>query len=300
MRKSIVLLITLALIIAISSFIAIGLDIVDKAAKDVEKKHFLMQTDVFVNNITSILAKKTGDINSSDGLDLLFSLPIDIKSDEINAHIEFNSAAYGINPNNFIKIEHNKRVFNPEYILLFDRILQSENVQNKELFIAMIEDTLDKDLDERIPGSEIALYDKRFAQGSIENYKKFQMIIDHYVLVSEDPNIYKIPWRDILNFYSKKIDFNYISPILLKYIVPFLDNETIKKMTTDKEDIYREWKDIHIADEYKRELKKYNITFYVPVIEGKLTIEQGSYKSFARFIYDIQKKRVLDIGYKIF
>ena len=300
MRKSIVLLITLALIIAISSFIAIGLDIVDKAAKDVEKKHFLMQTDVFVNNITSILAKKTGDINSSDGLDLLFSLPIDIKSDEINAHIEFNSAAYGINPNNFIKIEHNKRVFNPEYILLFDRILQSENVQNKELFIAMIEDTLDKDLDERIPGSEIALYDKRFAQGSIENYKKFQMIIDHYVLVSEDPNIYKIPWRDILNFYSKKIDFNYISPILLKYMVPFLDNETIKKMTTDKEDIYREWKDIHIADEYKRELKKYNITFYVPVIEGKLTIKQGSYKSFARFIYDIQKKRVLDIGYKIF
>ena len=300
MRKSIVLLITLALIVAISSLIAVGLHIVDDAAKKVEEKHFLIQTDTFVKNIASILAQKTGDINSSDGLDLLFSLPIDLKTDEISAHIAFASAATGLNPNNFIKIEHNKTRLNPDYILLFDRILQSENVQNKELFIAMIEDTLDRDLQERIPGSEIALYDKRFAQGAIENYKKFQMIIDHYVLLSEDPNIYRVPWRKILSFYSKKIDFNYISPLLLKYMVPFFDDETIKRLTTGKKMVFSNWKDLNIAKEYKDELKKYNIAFYVPIIEGKLTIKQGGRKSFARFIYDIQKKRIKDIAYKIF
>jgi len=99
---------------------------------------------------------------------------------------------------------------------------------------------------------------------------------------------------------SLKIDFNYISPLLLKYMVPFFDDETIKRLTTGKKMVFGDWKDLTIAKEYKDELKKYNIAFYVPIIEGKLTIKQGDRESFARFIYDIQKKRIIDIAYKIF
>ena len=299
MRQSIVLLITLALIVAISSLIAISLNIIDSAVKETQKKHSLIQTSIFVDNITKILAKKSGDINSTDGLDLLISLPIELDTKEIKASIEFDSAAKGLNPNNFLIKKNNKTTINPDYVLLFDRILQSKNVQNKELFIAMIEDTLDNDLEERIPGSEITLYDKRFAQGSIENYKKFAMIIDHYVRLSEDPNIYKIPWKKILSFYSKSIDFNYIEPELLSYILPYLDSETIINLTTKKKNIFHNWKDLPLASEYKKILKKYHISFYAPVVEGKLTIEQAGEQSFARFIYDIKEKKVKDIAYKI-
>ncbi len=299
MRKSITLLITLALIVAISSLIAIGLHIVDTASTQVQRKHNLVQTTTFVQNIAQILKKKSGDINSSEGLELLISLPIDLESNEIEAHISFDSAAKGINPNNFLKIEQNRTVFNPEYILLFDRILQSANVQSKELFLAMIEDTLDKDLDERIPGSELALYNKRFAQGSIENFKKFWMLVEHYVLLTADPNIYTIPWKKILGFYSKKIDFNYISPILLGYMLPYVDAETIKKLTIAKQANFGDWKDLPLAKEDKDRLKKYDISFFVPVVEGNLSIKQGDQKSFARFVYDIKQKKVMDIGFKI-
>ena len=299
MRKSITLLITLALIVAISSLIAIGLHIVNTASTQVQHKHNLVQTATFAQNIAQILKKKSGDINSSEGLELLISLPIDLKSDEIEAHIFFDSAAKGINPNNFLKTDHNKTFFNPDYILLFDRILQSANVQSKELFLAMIEDTLDKDLDERIPGSEIALYDKRFAQGSIENFKKFWMLVKHYVLLTADPNIYTIPWKEILGFYSKKIDFNYISPILLRYMLPYVDAEEIKKLTTAKQANFGDWKDLPLAKEDKDRLKKYDISFFVPVVEGNLSIKQADQKSFARFVYDIKQKKVVDIGFKI-
>jgi len=177
--------------------------------------------------------------------------------------------------------------------------LQSANVQSKELFLAMIEDTLDKDLDERIPGSEIALYDKRFAQESIENFKKFWMLIKHYVLLTADPNIYTIPWKDILGLYSKKIDFNYISPILLGYMLPYVDAEEIKKLTIAKPANFSDWKDLPLAKEDKDRLKKYDISFFVPVVEGNLSIKQGDQKSFARFVYDIKQKKVVDIGFKI-
>ncbi len=299
MKKSITLLITLALIVAISSLIAIGLHIVQNASKEVQQKKSLIQTAAFVHDIAKILKEKSGDINSSDGLELLMSLPIDLTSDEIEAHISFDSAAKGVNPNNFFKKERNKTVLNYDYILLFDRILQTNNVQNKELFLALIEDSLDKDLDERIPGSEIALYDKRFAQGSIENYRKFMMLVDHYVLLTEDPNIYTIPWKEILGFYSKRIDFNYISPKLLSYMLPYLDIESLKKLTTDKKMNYGDWKDLPLAKEYKDELKKYNIAFFVPVVQGDLSIKQGHDRSFSRFVYDIKEKKVVDIGYKI-
>ena len=299
MKKSIVLLITLALIVAISALIAVGLMKVDEGAKSVEKKHFLIQTLTFTQNAVDILGKKRGDINSSDGFEMLLLTPIELKSKEISLNLAFDSAAKGINPNNFLKKVQNKFTINPDYVLLFDRILQSENVQNKELFLAMIEDTLDKDLDERIPGSEIALYDKRFAQGSIENFKKFMQIIDHYVRLSEDGNIYKIPWREILSFHAKKIDFNYISPKLLHYMLPYLDSEGIKKVTTAKKINYTDWKDLPLAKEYKDTLKRYDISFFVPILEANMSVKQADRTGFAHFVYDINQKKVLDIAYKI-
>jgi len=300
LKKSIVLLITLALIIAIAALIAVGLHVVDNTTKEVDKKQTFIQTKIFIDNITRILQEKRGDINSTDGLNLLFSLPIDLQTSNISAHIEFESAAKGLNPNNFIKKEQKKIVIDPDYVLLFDRILQVANVADPDLFIAMIEDTLDKDLAERIPGSEIALYDKRFAQGSIENYNKFKVIVDRYVRITKDPNIYKIPWRDILSFYSKKIDFNHISPELLRYMLPSLDEESIKRVTKNKKEVFTNWKDVDLPNAYKKELQRFAIGFYVPIVQGRLSIKYGTSRGFATFIYDIQKQRILAVEYKIF
>lgn len=296
MKKSIVLLITLALIVAIASLIYIGLDRVDSSAKIVEKKHAFLQTTSMINDIKKILEQKKGDINSTDGLDLLFSMPIDLKAESMAVHVEFSSAATGINPNNFIKIVRHKPHLNPDYILLFDRILQDANVQSKELFLAMIEDTLDKDLEERFPGSEIALYDKRFAQGSIENFEKFQKIVKHYIALTQDGNINKIPWRKILGFYSKKIDFNYIDSLLLHYMLPSLSKEALQKLTIDKEEIFADMKELHLPKEEKEELKKYNIAFYVPTIRIDLQIEQGAGRNLSHFVYDLERKKVEDIA----
>ncbi|SMC10185.1 hypothetical protein [Nitratiruptor tergarcus] len=296
MKKSIVLLITLALIVAISSLIYIGFELVDKSAKTVEGKHNFLQSVSMINDIKKILEQNKKDINSTDGLDLLFSMPIDLKAENITVHVEFSSAATGINPNNFVKTVNKKQLINSHYILLFDRILQNANVLNKELFLAMIEDTLDKDLEERFPGSEIALYDRRFAQGSIENFQKFQKIIEHYITLTQDGNINKIPWVKILGFFSKKIDFNYINPILLHYMLPFLDKEALQKLTTDKEGVFTKMKELHLSKEDKEELKKYDIAFYVPVIKVDLEIEERSNKSFAHFIYDLTTAKVKDIA----
>lgn len=294
------MLITLALIVAISALVYIGLGVVNKASKEVEDKHFLVQTDIFVNSVIDVLKSRESDINSSEGFELLLNLPIDLISEEVRAHIEFDSAAKGLNPNNFIKVVNKKEKINPDYVLLFDRILQSADVLNKELFIAMIEDTLDKDLEERIPGSEIALYDKRFLQGKIENFKKFEMIMEHYMKLTQDGSIKKIGWRDILGFYSKKIDVNYISPLLVRYIIPYADDELIKKVFVDRVVLYKSVDELNLPKEERDELKKFNISGFVPVVKADVNIEQGNTKSSATFVFNIKKKKVLDIEERLF
>lgn len=300
MRKSIVLLITLALIVAISSLIYVGFEILEQGSKETEKKRTLIQSTLFFSRLIEILKQREGDINSSEGMETLILLPIELKNEEVEIRVEFDSAAKGINPNNFLKKEANKSVIDPNYVLLFDRILQTYNVQNKDLFIAMIEDTLDKDLDERIPGSELALYDKRFAQGSIENERKFQILVDSYVRMTEDGNIKKVPWDDLLSFYAKRIDINYISPKLLRFILPYLDEEAIRKLTNERDRLYEKIEDMHLAKEDRDELKKYDVSSFVPVIFGELKMELGDRKGRVRFVYDIKQKKVLNIEEKIF
>ena len=293
LRGSIVLLITLALIAAISSMIAIGMGFLDRSEGEIEKKHAFIQTIAFTQDTVSILNKKAKEINSSDALDLLVMTPIELKTDEMELAITFDSAAKGINPNNLIKIVNKKKRINADYVLLFDRILQNANVQNKELFLAMLEDSLDDDLNERLPGSEIALYDRRFAQGRIESLQKFMMIVDHYVKTTEDSAIYAIPWKRILSFYAKDIDFNYIDPYLLRQMLPFLDEEQMRKFHAGG---FEKFEDLHLPREDIDELKRYNVTFFVPVIEVNMTAKGQGRSS---FIYNIEKRKVLDIGYRI-
>ena len=296
LKKSIVLLITLALIVSLASFIAIGLHYVQQAQIQITSRQSFLQSLVFASSIENILAKYAKDINGSDELSLLFDLPIDIKSQEVSAHIEFTPVATGLNPNNMIKKVGKKIIFDANYILLFDKILQDANVLNKELFLALLEDSLDNDYEERIPGSEIGLYNKRFAQGRIENFQKFSLLLDRYVLLTKDENIYKIPWKEILSFNSQEIDFNYISPKLLYYMLPFSDNETVAKLTTQKNDILKGWSDLHLPQEIVKELKKYHISFFVPIVEVQLS--GSAIKGVTQIVYDIKKKKVVDIAFK--
>jgi len=292
------LLITLALIIAISALIATGLTYIDKLSTDTKKKHMALQNFVFIQNAADILAKKKKMFSSASGLEMLFLLPIELKAKDLSLQLSFTSTATGLNPNNLIKKERKKLKLNPDYILLFDRILQTYDVQNKELFLALLEDTLDPDLEERIPGSEMALYNRRFAQGKIENYQKFRMLLDRYVLLTEDINIYTIPWKKLLSFYSTKIDFNYIEPDLLRYMLPYIDQQTIQRLTTAKESVFTKWKELGLPKEDIDELKKFNIAFYVPVIRGELRFREGGEATKASFVYDIDKKKVVDIEYQ--
>lgn len=297
LKKSIVLLITLALIVSLAVSIAVGLHYVQQAQTQITSRQSLLQSFVFAHSIENILARFAQDINGSDELSLLFDLPIDIKSQEVNAHIEFAPVATGLNPNNIVKkVVDKKIIFDANYILLLDKILQDANVLNKELFLAILEDSFDGDYEERIPGSEIGLYNKRFAQGRIESFQKFSLLVDRYVLLTKDENIYKIPWKEILSFNSQTIDFNYISPKLLYYMLPFSDNETVARLTTQKSDVFQGWSDLHLSQEIVKELKKYHISFFVPIVEVRLS--GSAIEGVTQIVYDIKKKKVIDIAFK--
>jgi len=283
-----------------ASLLYVGLEMAERASQGLERRHFLIQSHTLLQNVLEILDRKQGEINSSEGLEMLIDLPIELESEEIDLSISFDSAAKGVNPNNFLKKGKKRTIIDSDFVLLFDRILQTYNVQNKELFIALIEDTLDKDLDERIPGSELALTNRRFAQGAIENRAKFDMLIEAYIRLTEDPNILSVPWEEILSFYAPQIDLNYISPTLLRLILPYLDEGSVKRLTVGRKRLYKGLKDLPLAKEDREELKKYRVSPFVPVVVAKIGIRRGEWEGEIDLVYDIAEKRVLNIEEKIF
>jgi len=292
---------TLALVVALTSLLYLGFEMSEAASRRVEEKHLLLQRDLLLANVIQILQRKRKELNSSQGLEMLVELPLELEAEGIAVELTFDSAAKGINPNNFVmKDDRNRTIINPDFVLLFDRILQTYDVENKELFIAMIEDTLDPDLNERIPGSELALSNRRFAQGAIEGRAKFHMLIQRYIELTQDPKILAVPWDKILSFHAPKIDLNHIEPTLLRLILPYLGEETIQQITTGKAKLYGSLKELPLAKEDRAELKKYGVVPFVPILQGDLVVREGKRRGEVKFIYDLAEQRVLEIEEKIF
>jgi hypothetical protein len=58
--------------------------------------------------------------------------------------------------------------------------------------------------------------------------------------------------------------------------------------------------DMLLAKEDRKELKKYGVSSFVPVVSGELNVKLGDRKGFVRFVYDIRQSKVLHIEEKIF
>jgi len=295
MRSSIVLLITLVLIVALAALIAIALDVVQNTSQTVEKKKALIQKTLLAQNIVKMLNKSSVKIETPTDLQQFLALPYYLKTDEIEITITFDSAAKGLNPNLLMQKRGNRDSVNTELLFLFDKILLYYNVANKELFLAMIEDTLDSDLNERMPGSELSLYDRRFAQGRIENKKKFQMLIDAYVKLTEDGNIKKVPWEKLVSFYNHAIDINYISAELLAVMLSYADEASLKNFLGSR-GVYSSIDNLPLPKEERLKLKKYGVTTFVPIVQGHLCMKRPKHDECVRFVYNLAEKKVLDIA----
>lgn len=298
-RRGIALLITIAFITAIAALIAVAGGILNQGFAGASRKAFLVQSDVLLSDIQTLLRQNTADMNDSTALDVLLSLPLFFgdKQAGVMTDLTFASDASCVNVNLLLETEtatdnNASPTMRTAYTAYFERILQFYSVADAELLLAMIADTIDGDLDERLPGSEIALEEPDFSQGRIYDLHHFRQILAAYKRQTRDYNVDTVPWRMLIGFRNSGIDFNHITAQTLHFIAPDLDESVVAELTTDRVDVYDNFDGLSLDDETVKTLEGFNVAFYNPQIVGSFHVFGDKQKVSYTFAYDLSTQKV--------
>ena len=300
-RRGIALLITIAFITAIAALIAVAGGILNQGFSGASRKAFLVQSNVILSDIQTLLRQNTKDINDSTALDVLLSLPLFFGDEKtgVMSDLSFASDASCVNVNLLVEkgtgtmTDANTPLpIRTAYETYLARILQFYNVADPELLISMIADTIDDDLDERLPGSEIALKEPDFSQGRVYNLHHFRQILAAYERQTLDFNVDTVPWNALIGFRDGGIDFNHITADALHFIVPDLDESVVTELTTDRVDVYEEFDGLPLDSATVKTLEEFDVTFYSPHIVSSFHVLGNKQKVSYTFAYDLSTQKV--------
>jgi hypothetical protein len=298
LKKGIALLITVTLVATITALIAVSAGILDNSFKRISNKKFLLQSNLVLVNVIDLLKQNSSDINDSMMLDIFLSMPLafENKEQDIMVDITFESDATQLNINHYIPENNttNPQVSQPIENYL-DYILTIYNVSDKILLLSMIADTIDMDDEERTSGSEIALENPFFAQGTIYNRDHFFAILDAYKRNTLDYTVNEIPWGKLIGFRGNEIDFNHISPDALSIMLPNVDPSVILNYTEGRLDTYDSFDALGIDAETQKSLEELHLTFFSPDIEAHVNIRHAGERSRMRFSYNLSTQEVSHI-----
>jgi len=204
-RNAIALMLTLFMLIAMSGALSITLALFQKNFKVHGQNKFRSQSAILIVDGVNLMYSLVKDIQDSpEAFDLLLQsaqeLPLRIGNIEMVLRVHPHNARFNLNLYNREK----------HYEKLYAYLLEYE-VQRPSYILEMIEDTLDADNEEQQYGSERVLYDPFFVQGRLTDFNQFNKLLDAYAMETKDVNIYKVPWRDWVDFSSAFIDESYMT-----------------------------------------------------------------------------------------
>jgi hypothetical protein len=295
-RRGIALLITIAFITAIAALIAIAGGILQQGFDSARHKGFLIQSNVMLSNIYTLLHQNTAEVKDADTLDILLNMPLFFsnKQSGISAGMTFTSDADTVNINRLLSSSAPKADGLPiplrgDYENYLDRILAYYNVSDPFLLISLIADTLDKDTNERVTGSEIALEDPDFTQGHIYNLHQFRRILAVYERETRDFSVEKVPWNKLIGFRNDDIDFNHVTPETLRFMLPGLAPSLLTRMTTGRVRTYAKFEELPLSPVDIKVLQAFNVNFYDPAVQVNMSLFGDKQKVSYTFVYNLSK-----------
>jgi len=220
MRKGVALLITLSVLSAMLSLIAVAFAYLDSARQKALKKSALIQGDILYDDLSTALKKNIGKKPSLDMLKQFYAVPLSLST----KNGEFGMTFYCEPESNKIpfawlaKKSQNEQHYNIAK-KIFDALTASAEVKSptrlEELIISQL-----MGQDNKIYGVDSILRAKK----GIMTWQKLYDILLDYRFKEDDDSVFSIKWDRYFSFEetsqnSKKIDGEFISPELLAIIL---------------------------------------------------------------------------------
>ena len=292
MRRGVVLFITLAILLMLSTVVMLFLKEGSQIKKSVRENIAVIQTNLLLNDMSGFLKKQTF---SQEDLFYGSEIPVTLDLGQVSGSISLTSAQNRININRFIEsVLHDQQA-----LISFLDWLDTLKLKNQPLLISILLDSYDKDRYERMNGSEIVLERPWFQNGTIANERSLTMILRRYSELSGDRNISIERWTRVFGFEGDNIDLNYADKDQIKLLYPDLP-QIVVDVLAKHSSLYQSVEDIPIDPESRAKLMQKRFGIMPTLKSSKIavsidftTTQECSGKM--GFFMEITKKKISDL-----
>jgi len=285
-HKGIALLITVFFVMLISVALGISLKYVKKSTQSLSRENFLLQVSVITEDILTILKTypELNQVTDGDSLFIFLShaavIPLHANNLEIN--IQMKSARGKINPNVFttkkrlsaLNVFMLQHAVNEEYSLMIkDSIsrIKADNMYNTDIFSEnpyLFRDYIASD--EQLMNLN-RLYKQKYHENSLDKLAIFDLFY-----TSPDTN--------------SSVDVNYATPLVWELLL-HCDESRAENLSLNGQGLYTKLEDLGLSDDEKVSLSKFPISYYKPIVDVEVSINDKHNSTIIRFEYDIKLKK---------
>ena len=300
-RKAIALMITLFFVMLISIAVGYGLKITNKAKISSQKEKFLIQTNIIVDDVL-MLFNNSRDISeiAQDGSGLTLNMFlssssfIPLKSAGYDVIIKIKSARDRFNINN---LKDNNGNIKTEKFKRFKNFLISREIQ--DVLGYMILDSISKNKKDLQYVTDIFYQNPNLYRKYIASRQHFDKILRYYATSYNDNVFSKLNFDKLLIFKKTdtRIDLNYANETVWELLLGCTKERAVELASMGGS--YQSLKDLNLSEDEKKNLEKFNTSFFEPILAVSLEISKDSFKAKIEFEYDLKTKRATNFVYKI-
>ena len=291
-KNGIILLVTIMLLMLLMGVMTIFLKKTTESKNELVYAFALNQTNLLMHNIFQYIKAIELDEESIFYASKT-SYPLDLGDAKISINID--SAQKNININSMVTASIKNNIVADRFLFL----LSNYKLKRAQYLLALLQDTVDKDSDDRSgDGSEIIIDYPTFRNGSIYNQHHLEKILDYYFIKTGDENIYNIPFEKMFSYENSSIDLNFISLENLNLLFPDANGYTLKLLGRHVK-IYEKLEDLPFDEYYTKKLNKN--AFGQPVslktenILVNITLKyKAQFVSKVNFEYNLKAKKIID------
>jgi len=288
-------------VIVITVAIGFGLKHVNDASSVVKSENFLYQSNMIVEDILHILqtspdVQKIVDNNSSSDFYVFLSqaafIPFEVNGLEIV--MKLSSARAKFNPNRLMESGNIEK----ERVALLKQYM-NENMINSD-YVDILLDNMGKVKVDNSYNSTIFDENPYLFRDYIASNKHLKKISDFYAQEFNDNNLKNINFENLFSFSSdanSTIDLNYATPEVWEMMLG-CQKERAEELSAGGGG-YEKEADLDLQPDEKKNLEKFQVSYYEPIVQVEIEIMQNSNDAKIRFEYDIKKKKGSDFAYEI-
>jgi hypothetical protein len=291
-RNSIALLITVYFILVITISIGAGLKYINSSKKSLTQEHFFLQTSVILDDIMGILknSKELSTIDSTEKLYTFLSMSsfLPLKIDDLDISISLKSARDKLST---------EIIKSGDKMQLLKNFLLSRNIN--EEFAYMMLDSVSGIKNDMTYNTDIFNENPNLFRDNLSSYEHFDKIKTIYMNKYRDSTIASVKLDELFYPFNKTvdIDLNYAKPVVWEFLID-CDAQRAQQLSQNG-GLYTSLDDLGLSESEKTLLNRFNFSFYEPILNVVVEINQNKNFAHIEFEYDMVKKKGSNFVYEI-